>query len=98
MTHIFVETPGMWARKRATGRVEHFWYNPHPGQTDVWQAKCIHYVSSGGDSRPPIKVRKADHDQFFVVHPSGAQRCKTCQQVIDTEYYHANLKAQEGTP
>ena len=62
----------MWARKRTTGRVEHFWYRPYVGQVDVWQQLCV------AGMRDALKIRKTDHEAFFVPHPSGSQRCKTC--------------------
>lgn len=67
----------MWARKRTTGRVEHFWIHPYPGQKDVWQAACMVGLTVN-PSRGIIKVRASDHDQFFVMHPSGSQRCLSC--------------------
>lgn len=73
----------MWARKRTTGRVEHFWGLPYPGQTDVWQPRCAAGIH--GRSSATVKVRKADFDTFFVLSPSGAQKCLSCLKVLHHE-------------
>lgn len=72
----------MWARKRTTGRVEHFWCNPYQGQLDVWRPVCAGWH---GAEPKNIKVRKADHDTFFVPSPSGAQKCLSCLKLMHHE-------------
>jgi hypothetical protein len=74
----------MLARKRTTGRVEHFWINPHKGQNDVWQASCMVGLTVN-PSRGIIKVRKDDHHSFFVISPSGSQKCLSCLQRVAQE-------------
>ena len=68
----------MWARKRGTGRVEHWWINPYPGQKDVWQAQCLVNITTNPE-RGIVKVSK---DEYFVKHPSGASRCRSCLKRI----------------
>lgn len=74
----------MWARKRTTGRVEHFWIRPYSNQTDVWQPRCFVGLAKNSP-RGIIKVSKGKHDTFFVLSPSGSQRCLTCLNKLKSD-------------
>ena len=85
----------MWARKRATGRVEHFWIHPYPGQMDVWQPRCF----VGLTDNPPrgiAKVSKSKHDSFFVLSPSGSQKCLSCLARLKTDSFATQPREMVG--
>lgn len=85
----------MWARKRRTGRVEHWWLHPYPGQLDVWQPRCMKGLTVNPE-RGIVKVRKNAHKDYFIEHPSGSQRCLSCEQrLFDDEIAQYRQKLQE---